>query len=482
MADKESGKESDLGLTVKKEQDFSEWYHQLLAKADVLDQRYPLQGFPAYGRFGFPAHDRIIKILEDLLDASGHEKCYFPLLVPESLMSKEKQHIRGFEKEVFWVTHGGLEKLNERLAIRPTSEMPMYETIRNWIRSYNDLPLKIYQSCTVYRYETKHTRPLLRGREILWNEAHTSHATAAEAAKQVEEGVRIYSELFRRICIPSLFLNVLDVFAGAEAAIEPYTIFPDGRGLENGSVNNLGQRFAKALGVKFKKEDGTDEYAYQTCYGVSMRLLATVIAVHGDDHGIIFPPEIAPVQCVIVPIVFKGKEKEIMEACRKLEKQLRDAGVRVRLDASENTPGFKFNYWELRGVPVRIEIGPRDLEKGAFMLVKRTGGKKQAKLADAAKEVAKAFTEIFGELTKKAEAYHSARIRDAAAISVIKKFLDTGFSRVAWCGKRECAQKVEKETEAGLLGTLHGEAAPRGKRCIACGGTAKSYGYIGRTY
>ncbi|MBI1973935.1 proline--tRNA ligase [Candidatus Micrarchaeota archaeon] len=478
MADKES----DLGLTVKKDQDFSEWYHQLLAKADVLDQRYPLQGFPAYGRFGFPAHDRIIKILEDLLDASGHEKCYFPLLVPESLMSKEKQHIRGFEKEVFWVTHGGLEKLNERLAIRPTSEMPMYETIRNWIRSYNDLPLKIYQSCTVYRYETKHTRPLLRGREILWNEAHTSHATREEAAAQIVEGVRIYKELFRRICIPSLFLNVLDVFAGAEEAIEPYGIYPDGRGLEIGSVNNLGQRFAKALDVKFKKEDGTDDYAYQTCYGISMRLLATVISVHGDDHGMVLPPEIAPVQAVIVPIVFKGKEKEVLDACQKVEKQLRDAGVRVRLDDSANTAGYKFNHWELRGVPVRIEIGPRDLEKSSFTLVKRTGGKKSAKLADVVKEVTKAFGEIFSEMSVKAEAYQKARIRDAATITAIKEFLDTGFARIAWCGKLECAQKLEKNVEAGLLGHEYEAPVPHGKKCIICDSAAKHYGYVGRTY
>ena len=276
----------------KKAENFSEWYHELVTRT-IVDQRYPLEGFLTFRPLGEEMLSNALKKLEELLIATGHKKVYFPMLIPETLFQKEADHIKGFASEVFWATHSGEKKMNIKCALRPTSETAMYEMMRYWVRSWHDLPLKIFQTCSIFRYETKHVRPLIRDREIRWTEAHTLHATAEEAVKQIEEGIKIYTELYNYLAIPHIWLDVVEgVFAGAESACEAYTIFPSGRLLEMGSVNNLGQKFSRAFDVKFKSHDGSDEYVYQTCYGVSERLLAAIVAVHGDDYGLVLPPEI----------------------------------------------------------------------------------------------------------------------------------------------------------------------------------------------
>ncbi len=471
-----------MGLTVKKEKDFSEWYHELIRKT-LIDQRYPLQGFLVYVPYGYETFSNCIKILEELLVQAGHKKCYFPTLIPEKLLGKEEQHIKGFSEEVFWVTHSGLTKMEEKAALRPTSETAMYEMLSLWIRSWRDLPLKIHQSCSVFRYETKHTRPMIRDREILWNEAHTSHATKEEAAKQMEDGIRIYKDLFERLTIPVLFLDVVSgVFAGAEAAVEPYTIFPDGRSLEMGSVNNLGQRFSKVFNVKFKKEDETEDYVYQTSYGVSERLLAAITAIHGDNKGLILPPSIAPVQIIVVPIYF-GKEKEnVLKKAAEVAGKLNKV-ARVEIDSrDEYTPGFKFNEWEMKGVPLRIEIGPKDIEKKSITVVRRDNKEKTVIKENAAvKEISKLLDSIQESLKERAQKYFESKIKNAKDLNEIKTNIKNGlFSRIAWCGKLDCASHIEKSTDAVFIGKEH-KGKKAGGKCI-CGNDGKYYGYVGKTY
>ena len=467
-------------LTAKKAQ-FSEWYHQVIKVADIIDQRYPLQGFLAYKPHGYAIFDRIIKILEDLLEKTGHKKVYFPAVIPERLLSKEAAHIAAYHDQVFWITKGGATDMLEHAALRPTSETVMYEMLRLWIRSWRDLPLKIHQSTTVWRYETGHTRPLIRDREILWNETHTSHATAEEAAEQCKEGIRIYQELFKALAIPAIWLNVVDVFPGAESAVEPYTVFPDGRGLEMGSVNNLAQRFSKAFGIKFKRPDGSEDFVYQTCYGVSERLLAAIVAVHGDDKGLVCPPMIAPIQVVIVPILFEESKSSILEHARRLRDKLAQAGWRVHLDEREISAGAKFYDWELRGVPIRIEIGPRDIERKTVIVVRRDTGEKITEIeGKIATRIASLVTEIQSSMLARADAYHRSKIAAAASVKEIASALKKGMlAQVMWCGSVDCAANIEKSVDAHFLGYDIG-AKPSGD-CV-CGKQAVRVGYIGKTY
>ncbi|MEM7813663.1 MAG: proline--tRNA ligase [Candidatus Aenigmatarchaeota archaeon] len=466
-------------LTASKEQ-FSEWYHQVIKVADIIDQRYPMQGFLVYKPYGYEIFDRIMKVLEGLLAKTGHKKVYFPAVIPERLLAREASHIAGFHDEVFWITKGGATDMVEHAALRPTSETVMYEMLRLWIRSWRDLPVKIHQSTTVWRYETKHTRPLIRDREIHWNEAHTSHATAEEAAAQCKEGMRIYQELFRALAIPAIWLNVADVFAGAESAVEPYTVFPDGRGLEMGSVNNLGQRFSRAFGVKFKRADGSEDFVYQTCYGVSERLLAALVAVHGDDKGLVLPPDVAPIQVVIVPILFEASKASTLEHARRLRDKLAER-FRVHLDEREASAGAKFYDWELRGVPIRIEIGPRDIERKTVVVARRDTGEKITEIeGKIATRISSLLSEIHSSLLQRADAYHKSKIAEARSEKEISAALKRKMlAKVMWCGSIECASSIEKSVNAHFLGY---DVEERTSGECVCGKPAAHIGYVGKTY
>jgi len=473
--------EAPEALTAKKS-DFSEWYHQLIKVADIIDQRYPLQGFLAYKPYGYEIFDRIIRVLEDLLSKSGHKKVYFPAVIPERLLSKEAEHIAAYHDQVFWITKGGATEFTEHAALRPTSETVMYEMLKLWIRSWRDLPLKIHQSTIVWRYETKHTRPLIRDREMLWNETHTSHATAEEAANQINEGVRIYQELFKILAIPAVWLNVVDVFPGAVGAVEPYTVFPDGRGLEMGSVNNLGQRFSKAFDVKFKRADGTEDFVYQTSYGVTERLLAAIVAVHGDDKGLVCPPLVAPIQVVVVPILFEKGKEVVLEHARHLRDKLAQAGFRTHLDARDISAGAKFYDWELRGVPIRVEIGPRDIERKTVVVVRRDTGEKVTEIeGKITSRINALLAEIQSSLLARADAYHKSKIVAAKSMKEVEAAIKKGMlARIAWCGDIKCAANIEKTVDASFLGSECNGAKLSGK-CI-CGQSAQHVGYVGKTY
>ncbi|MEM3030109.1 MAG: proline--tRNA ligase [Candidatus Micrarchaeia archaeon] len=451
---------------------FSEWFSQVVEQADIIDIRYPVKGMPIYKGWGYAALRACFNLLEEKLNASGHQQMLFPLLIPEDQFGKEAEHIAGFADEVMWATHAGLERMERKLAVRPTSETVMYPMFALWIRSHADLPLRVHQTCCVYRYDTKTTRPLIRGREIFWNEAHCVHASEEDAEKQIREAFRIYSEFYAALGVPFLALRrpEHDKFPGAAYSIALDVLMPDGKVLQAATIHNLGENFSRVYSIEFDDEKGGKHFAKQTTYGISMRCLAAVIAVHGDNKGLVLPPAIAPVQAVIVPILSAEKGKEALEACRKIEDRLRRAGIRVALDEREVRPGEKFYHWEGRGVPVRIEVGPKDVAASKAVVALRTGEKKSVPQEEIVEEVRKAFETVLFELRKKAEAGLRARLSTARNTAELKKAIEKagGFVKAGWCGEVDCANAIQEATTAEVRGTEFGK--PKEKSvCIHCG-------------
>src|ERR671921_2055607 len=358
---------------VKKSEDPSRWYLQLVRMAKLADYG-PVRGTFAIRPYGFEIWERVQRDLDDRFKATGHRNAYFPLLIPESYLKKEADHVEGFDPELAWVTIGGREELEERLAIRPTSESIICDFYKNWIQSYRDLPVLINQWCNVVRWE-KVTRPFLRTTEFLWQEGHTAHETAEEAQ---EETLKILS-LYKEFAETELAMPVIsgqksesEKFAGASRTYSIEALMGDGRALQAGTSHNLGQNFARAFDIQFQGRDKTVQHAWTTSWGVSTRLIGGVIMTHGDDSGLILPPRIAPYQVVIVPIPRGNWQETVLPKARELQAELLKAGVRVMLDDRDAyTPGWKFAEWELRGVPLRIEIGPKDIEKAAVMVARR---------------------------------------------------------------------------------------------------------------
>ncbi|HIQ38674.1 MAG TPA: proline--tRNA ligase [Methanothermococcus okinawensis] len=360
-------------------ENFSEWYSEILERAEIYDVRYPIKGCGVYLPYGFKIRRYTFDILRRLLEEKGHEEVLFPLLIPEDLLAKEGEHIKGFENEVFWVTHGGKKPLEVKLALRPTSETPIYYMMKLWIKVHKDLPIKIFQVVNTFRYETKHTRPLIRLREIMtFKEAHTAHATMEEAEDQVKEAIEIYKKFFHELGIPVIVSRrpEWDKFPGAEYTVAFDTVFPDGRVIQIGTVHNLGQNFSRTFDLEFETLEGGKDYVYQTCYGISDRAIASIIAIHGDEKGLILPPNVAPIQVIIIPLLFKGKKEMVNDKSRELYNLLKEAGVRVKIDDRDIRPGRKFNDWELRGVPVRIEVGPKDVENKVLTIYRRDTGER----------------------------------------------------------------------------------------------------------
>ncbi|MFH0896442.1 MAG: aminoacyl--tRNA ligase-related protein, partial [Candidatus Bathyarchaeota archaeon] len=343
----------DRGLTVKKSENFSEWYTQVVIKAELADIRYNVKGFVVYRPWAVQIMNKMFQLLEQELEMKGHQPILFPALIPESNFKREAEHVQGFLPEVFWVTEvgGGGEKIEEKLALRPTSETAMYQMFAFWIRSWRDLPFKVYQRGQVWRYEGKATRPFIRGREFYWIEAHNAFSTLEEAEKQVYEDMETTENVVHgKYAIPFLFFQrpEHDKFAGAIHTYAADTLIPDGRILQLPSTHLLGQNFSKPFDIKFIDKDGKARNVWQTCYGPAVsRMVAAVISIHGDDKGLVLPPEIAPVQTVIVPIITSEKYKEaVSKKCREVENYLKEAGVSVKIDdGEEHTPGWKFNYW-----------------------------------------------------------------------------------------------------------------------------------------
>jgi len=465
----------------RRDNQFGEWFRQLLMDAEILDYRYPIKGCGVWLPYGYKIRKLVTQLLRDLHDAKGHDEVRFPIMVTETNIRKEASHIKDFENEVFWVTHGGLKPLEIRYALRPTSETAIYPMLKLWVRSHADLPIKLYQIGSVFRCETKTTRPIIRVREVTtFKEAHTSHATLEETEAQIKEATHIYKDFFDACGVPYTISRRpdWDKFPGALYSISFDSIMPDGRTLQSGTVHNLGQNFSKAFDIQYETLQGDHEYIWQTCYGISERGIGSMISVHGDDHGLVLMPLVAPVQVIIIPIPHKESYESIMNTCSKVEEKIRSSGFRVEIDKREEvTPGAKFYHWELRGVPVRIEIGPKDVQKEQVILVRRDTFKKEAcKISSLQSRLSELMDQMSAELREKAWRWMKSRIYSVGDLEEANKLLKkrAGIVELPWCGEAECGHKIEEQINATLLGTpVDVEEKVEGK-CIVCSKKALS--------
>jgi len=484
--EEETEKEDTLGLTVKKTEDFSEWYNQVVLKGELADFT-GIKGFMAIKPDGYAMWEKIQGYLDARFKETGHKNTYFPAVIPENLLKKEKEHIEGFSPEAFWITHEGPNKIEERLALRPTSETIIYDSYSKWVRSWRDLPLLYNCWNSVFRYETKMTKLFLRTREFLWQEGHTVHATKEGADKEVLQQLEIYKDLVEKLlAIPVVIGRKTDdeKFAGALYTTTLEALMPDGRALQMGTSHNLGQHFSTAFNIRFLDKNEEMQHAWQTSWGVSTRLIGAVVMVHGDDKGLVLPPRIAPIHAVIVPIVFEKEKDDVIEKCREIYAELQD-DFSVELDARDNyTPGWKFNYWELRGAPIRIEVGPTDLAKGEAILVRRdTGEKINAKYDDVPGKVRALLEKIQADMYKRAKKRQNENTRIAKDYSEFCDIIENkrGFVKAYWCGSPECEAKIHEETTATIRCAPFGEKSKPGK-CVLCGEDADSMVYFAKNY
>ena len=472
--------------------DFSEWYNEVIETAGIIDKRYPVKGMNVWLPYGLKIMRNIEKFIHSEMARTGHEEVLFPALIPETEFQKEAEHIAGFEGEVFWVTHAGHDPLDIRLILRPTSETAMYSMFSLWIRSHADLPFKVYQIVNTYRYETKHTRPLIRVREISrFFEAHTAHDSYEDAERQVREDLEIFDRLAKFLALPYIISKRpdWDKFPGAYYSLGAEVMMPDGRTLQIGTMHNYRQNFAKAYNIQYETESGDHEYVHQTTFGMSERLLAAVIAIHGDDRGMVLPPTIAPIQVVVVPIPKKDAEADVFAYAREIAEELRTAGLRVHVDERDIRPGRKFYDWELKGVPLRIEVGPRDVEGKKAVLARRdTLEKLVVEREGIVEAVRKTLDEIHENLHKRAREFLESHIKRVETVEEARKVFEDrrGIVEIPWCGEESCGLEMEEALEAKMLGTPYPEEKAKegieGKKCPVCGREAKFIARFARTY
>ena len=437
----------------KKNEDFNEWYNEIVELSDLCDKRYPIKGMNVWRPYGWTLMSHVDRLIRDEMTKTDHQEVYFPLLIPESSFKKEEEHIEGFGSEVYWITHAGLNKLEERWLLRPTSETAMYPVFSLWIRSHADLPLKTYQIVNTFRYETKQTRAFIRVREIHFFEAHTCHVDFEDAEKQIQEDKEIAKRLFDKLCLPFIFCKrpEWDKFAGAHYTLSIDVLMPSGRTLQLGSIHQYRDNFSKPYNITYETEDGSHKNCHQTTYGMSERILGALVGIHGDNKGLVMPPEVAPTQVVIIPIVFKGKEKQVIDACKNLNEKLLKQGLRTKIDERDTTPGNKYYDWELKGVPLRIEIGPRDVENKQITLVRRDTSEKTTIKQDATVEKTKNELEkISKDLFKNAKKILDENVHRVQTIEEAKKY--TGIIELPWCGNQDCALEIENILDGNTLG------------------------------
>jgi prolyl-tRNA synthetase len=473
-------------ITAKSE-DFSRWYGEIIQKTELADYA-PMKGMMVIRPYGYAVWENIQRLMDLRIKASGHRNAYFPLFIPESFLQKEAEHVKGFAPEVAWVTMGGKEELEERLAVRPTSEAIIGHMYSKWIKSYRDLPVLINQWANIVRWE-KVTRPFLRTTEFLWQEGHTCHETEAQAEEETLKILDLYREFVEtELAIPVVSgrKTLREKFAGAEMTYAIEGLMSDGRALQMGTSHNLGQHFAKVFDIKFEDRNQTLQYVWQTSWGVSTRLIGALIMCHGDDSGLRFPPRVAPVQVVIVPIPAGNWKETVLPAAQTAADTLKKAGLRVELDArEESTPGWKFAEYEMRGVPVRIEIGPRDIKNAQAVLVRRDlKTKETVALADLAVRVPVLLDEIQAQLFREAKTFLEANTRTASTYDEFKTILDTnrGFVVSPWCGEDDCEDKIKTETSATIRVILLNAPAPVEGGCVCCGRPAAAVAHFARAY
>ena len=466
------------------EEDFAKWYTDIVKKAELIEYT-SVKGCMVIRPYGYAIWENIQRILDGMFKATGHENVCMPMFIPESLLQKEKDHVEGFAPEVAWVTHGGTEKLEERLCVRPTSETLFCEHYANIIQSHRDLPKLYNQWVSVVRWE-KTTRPFLRSREFLWQEGHTIHATAEEAIEETERMLNVYADF----CEQYLAMPVVkgkktesDKFAGAVSTYAIEALMHDGKALQAGTSHYFGDGFARAFGIQYQSKENKLEYPHQTSWGMTTRLIGAIIMTHGDNNGLVLPPAVAPIQAVIIPVA--AHKPGVLEKANELKDTLAAAGIRVKLDDSDNSPGWKFSEYEMKGVPVRIELGPRDIESGNCVIVTRHNREKTVTpldgVADAVKEK---LTEVRDALFKNALENRERRTYACKTMDEITKALEEkgdGFIKAMWCGDEACEDKVKEVTGVGSR-CIPFAQEELSDVCVCCGKPAKCMVMWGKAY
>ena len=482
---------SDLKLTTRAE-DFSEWYNQLVLRAELADYA-PVRGCMIVRPYGWALWENITAALDKRFKATGHVNAAFPLLIPQSFIAKEQSHVEGFSPELAVVTHGGGEKLEEPLVIRPTSETIIGHAYAKWIQSYRDLPILINQWNSVVRWELR-TKLFLRTLEFFWQEGHTAHATAEEAEVETRQMLDVYTDFaVNEAAIPVIpgRKSAAERFAGADQTYSIEAMMGDGKALQAGTSHNLGQNFAKAFEIRYLDKGGVLQHCWTTSWGLSTRFVGAIIMVHGDDQGLILPPRLAPYQCVLVPIYKTDDERStVMENAKRLQKELVAAGIRVKLDEREGmSPGFKFNDWEMRGVPLRIELGPKDVAKGSVVLARRDRPGKEGKSFVAQQGIAAAVQTALDEIQKallqRALEFRNANTAEVADYEDFKKAVEKGFALAWWCGSGDCEAKIKEETKATMRCIPMDQASDQtggSGNCVYCGQAAKDRAIFAKAY
>lgn len=484
-------KEPDMGITAKKEEDFGEWFSQVITKAELVGYT-DVSGCYVFRPSSYEVWEKVQGFMDREFKKLGVRNAYFPLFIPEKLLNKEKEHVEGFTPEVAWVTHTGNSKLSEKLAIRPTSETIMYDSYRKWIRSWRDLPVKINQWCNVVRWEFKNPVPFIRSREFLWQEGHTVHKTKEEAEKEVFEILDIYEKTYNEMyAIPCIkgYKSEKEKFAGALYTTTIEVFLPNGKSAQGGTSHCLGQNFAKAFDMSFLDEKEKKQYPWQNSWGLSTRSIGIMILMHSDNKGLVLPPRVASTHAVIVPILFADSKEKVLKKCSEAEKELQAAGLSVILDDREEyTPGWKFNDWEMKGIPVRIELGPKDIEKGQAVIVRRDTGKKDfVKLKEIKKKVKDGLDAMQKDLFDKALRLREENTVVAKEFSELMKGIkEKKLVKTEWCGNAECEDWIKDKTGGAVIICIPLDKDKKRKeakgKCVYCGKAAKHEVYAAKSY
>ena len=465
------------------ENDFAQWYTDVVLKTELVDYG-PVKGTMVIRPYGYAIWENIEREMDARFKATGHENAYFPMLIPYSYLMKEAEHVEGFAPEVALVTHVGDTPLAEKLVIRPTSETIICQMYSKWVQSYRDLPMLINQWANVVRWE-KTTRPFLRTSEFLWQEGHTLHATPEEAQEETLKMLHVYEEFAKNVLAMPVLIgqkSEKEKFAGAQATYSMEAMMHDGKSLQAGTTHYFGTNFSEAFDIKFLDKDGTHKNPYQTSWGTSTRMIGAVIMTHGDQRGLCLPPYVAPVQAVIIPIA--AHKGGVMEKAEEIYNALKAAGFRVKLDDSDNSPGWKFNEYEMKGVPVRIEIGPRDIENGVVTYARRdkTGEKFTLAIDGIEKEMPEMLQSINENMYQKALDHLNSHIKVVHNTDELRDAVDSGnFGLGMWCGCRECEDKLKADMQVTTR-NMPFDQTPVGDKCVVCGKPAKKKIYFGRAY
>ena len=474
------------GITAKKSGDFDEWYTQAILKSELADYS-PVSGCLVYRPSAYAIWEKIRDAADKEFKKAGIQNAYFPLFIPERLLRKEQAHVEGFAPEVAWVTEAGNSKLEERLAIRPTSETIIYEVVRKWIRSWRDLPLRLNLWNSVVRWEFKHPTPFLRGREFLWNEGHTMFASKEEAEAERDQILGIYRKVTEEfLALPGLVGRKSDSekFAGAIASFSIEHLMPNGKAIQGPDFHSDGQNFARAFELSFIDQVGQRQLVWQNTWAITTREIGVMVAVHGDDKGLIIPPKVAPVQVVIVPIINDETKSLVLEEAKRIRDLLQES-YNVKLDDRDFlTPGRKFNEWELKGIPLRLEIGPRDMKQGQVVLVRRdTSMKRAAKTIEVVAEVGRELEEIQRSIFARAHESLKSSVRSAKSYDELKSIIakEGGVVQAAWCGSTDCEERIKADTGAKVI-NIPFDQPENIPQCVSCGSPGKMIANFAKSY